>query len=130
MFNRFQQFMAGRYGNDVLNTALCIFGCVLTFVFSIFRLHYLSLISYIPFLIALFRAFSKNIVKRQKENLKFLSFAEPWMAFFRKKAGQWQDTEHRYYNCPKCSRTLRVPRNRGKIKISCPHCGKEFTKRT
>lgn len=130
MLNRFQQFMSGRYGNDMLNSALCIFGCILTFVFSIFRLHELSFISYIPFAIALFRAFSKSLEKRQRENIKFLSLAEPWMKHFRKKASQWQDTNHRYYNCPGCSKTLRVPKNRGKIKISCPHCGREFTKRT
>lgn len=131
MMNRLRDFMAGRYNrNDELNIALTVLGCVLTLIFSIIRIKYLHLISWIPFIIVLVRFLSKDIAKRQAENQKFLSWSEPWRKFLMKKMSQWKDTEHKYYNCPKCARTLRVPKNRGKIKISCPHCGKEFTKRT
>lgn len=131
MMNRLRNFLAGRYAvNDQLNIALLIFGCILTFIFSILRIRYVHFISWIPFIVVMWRMLSKNIAKRQQENQKFLTFSEPWRKFLMKKFGQWQDSEHKYYNCPGCSRTLRVPKNRGKIKISCPHCGREFTKRT
>jgi LSD1 subclass zinc finger protein len=29
---------------------------------------------------------------------------------------------HRYFNCPTCHNTLRVPRGRGEIRVSCPVC--------
>lgn len=131
MLNRLRDFMVGRYArNDQLNIALTIFGCALTFIFSIIRIRYLHFISWIPFLIVLIRFLSKNIPARQNENQKFLTWSEPWRRFLVKKFDQWKDTDHKYYNCPKCSRTLRVPKNKGKIKISCPHCGKDFTRRT
>ena len=131
MMNRLRDFLTGRYGrNDGLNMALIIFGCILTLIFSIIRIKYLHFISWIPFIFAIVRFLSKNIEKRMEENRKFMVWSEPWQKFIMKKTAQWKDVDHKYYNCPRCSRTLRVPKNRGKIKISCPHCGKEFTKRT
>ncbi len=129
--NKLREFLVGRYAcNDALNIAIAAFGCILTFVFSILRVRYFHFITWIPFLVVLIRFLSKNIPARQKENMKFLELSEPWRKFIMKKLSQWKDTDHKYYNCPGCSRTLRVPKNRGKIKISCPHCGKEFTRRT
>ena len=36
----------------------------------------------------------------------------------------------RYFRCPNCSSTLRVPKGKGKICITCPVCRKEFIKKT
>ncbi|MBQ3137847.1 MAG: hypothetical protein IJB74_10265 [Clostridia bacterium] len=133
MLNKFRQFMYGRYGgNDALNVFLIILGAVVTLVLSLFfyRTPFTRLIGLIPYGIALFRALSKNYEARIKENRNFLNFAEPWIAFIKKKINQYKDKEHKYYACPQCHRTLRVPKGRGKIKINCPHCGKEFVKKT
>lgn len=130
MLEKLQRFMAGRYGNDILNTAISVIGCLLSFILPLFHIKYISLLAWIPFVIVIFRMLSKNIEKRQRENMKFLSFISPWVQYFTKKLRQKKDKEHRYYNCPECKRTLRVPKGKGKIKISCPHCKREFTKRT
>lgn len=128
--NKIRQFMSGRYGTDVLNFALIISGCVLTFVLSLFRVRYGSLISPIPYGIAIYRMLSRNYAARSRENAKFLKLITPVKNFIQKKTAQFQDKDHKYYNCPQCHNTLRVPKGRGKIKISCPHCSKEFIKRT
>lgn len=130
IMEKIRQFMSGRYGNDALNTVLIIFGALLSVVLSLFRVPFGSLISFIPYGFALCRMLSKNYSKRSKENEEFLKLSAPWRAFVVKKFHQFQDKDHRYYSCPKCHNTLRVPRGRGKIKISCPHCSKEFIKRT
>lgn len=130
MMNKFRQFMYGRYGNDQLNLALVLVGCVITVILSFFDLYPVRLIGTIPYLIALARAFSKNTVKRREENSAFLRFIEPMMKNAAEKHTQMQDKDHRYYKCPGCKKVLRVPRGRGKIKISCPHCSKEFIKKT
>ena len=133
MLNKFRQFMYGRYGgNDALNVFLIIVGAVVTLILSLFfyRTPLTRIIGFIPYGIAVFRALSRNYEARIKENRKFLSFAEPWIAFIKKKINQFRDKEHKYYACPQCHRTLRVPKGRGKIKINCPHCGKEFIRRT
>ena len=130
MLDKIKQFMMGRYGNDQLNLALIIFGCVLTFFLSLFDVPYLRYLGLIPYIIAVVRMLSKDIGKRQQENLKFLKLSAPWRQFIIKKVKQFQDKDHRYYQCPQCHQTLRVPKGRGKIKISCPHCSKEFIKKT
>lgn len=130
ILGKIRNFLSGRYGNDQLNIFLFILGCVLTFILSLFKTPYISLISYIPYGFAIFRMLSKNFVKRQQENAKFLTLSEPWRKFIKEKFRQFQDKSHRYFRCPKCNRTLRVPKGKGKIKISCPHCNKEFVKRT
>ncbi len=133
MFERLRTFMQGRYGNDALNFFIIILGCVTTFFLSLFvpaRFYYLRMLGSVFYLIAILRALSKNTQKRYKENQSFLKVSEPWRKFIMKKVSQKQDTTHKYYNCPKCHRTLRVPKGRGKINITCPHCSKQFKKKT
>lgn len=130
IMEKIRQLMVGRYGNDFLNTVLFISGAVISLVCSLFRVPYGSLISFIPYGIALYRMFSKNYTKRSAENAKFLEISAPWRSFIMKKFRQFQDKDHKYYSCPRCHNTLRVPKGRGKIKISCPHCNKEFIKKT
>lgn len=147
MIRRFlRDFMQGRYGVDKLNIFLIFSGFVINALLNIARLPFiglirhellfyiisriLSLIAYIPYALALFRALSRNIDKRRSEEAAFMKVAEKWIKYFSQKIRQSKDKEHRYFNCPSCHRTLRVPRDRGKIKIDCPHCGRQFTKRT
>lgn len=130
MLDKIRRFFIGRYGNDQLNLALIIFGCILTLFLSFFRNPFIRYIGLIPYIVALIRMLSKNIKKRQQENLKFLKISAPWRMFITKKYKQFQDKDHKYYRCPQCHNTLRVPKGRGKIKISCPHCSKEFIKKT
>ena len=125
--------MYGRYGgNDMLNIFLIVLGAVITLILSFFfyRTPFTRLIGLIPYGIAVFRALSKNYEARIRENAKFLEISAPVRAFLTKKISQLRDKEHRYYSCPGCRRTLRVPKGRGRIKISCPHCGREFVKKT
>lgn len=130
IIEKIKQAMVGRYGNDFLNTALIILGAVISLLLSLFRVPYGGLVSLIPYGIAVYRMLSRSHAKRSRENIKFLELSAPWRSFLMKKFRQLQDKDHRYYSCPKCHNTLRVPKGRGKIKISCPFCNKEFIKRT
>ena len=130
MSDKIRQFMVGRYGNDQLNLAIVLVGCMLTLILSFFDIAFIRYIGLIPYIIAAARFFSKDRTKRQQENMKFLKFIAPYQKIAVTKLTQLQDKEHRYYPCPQCRRTLRVPKGRGKIKISCPHCGREFIKKT
>ncbi len=138
--------MIGRYGFDKLGFALVTLGFIINVITSFLRIFSFGLIysnrtvyvifliisyaCYIPFAVALFRALSRNTEKRRSENLAFMKIAGRWVFYFAKKLRQKKDVNHRYFNCPSCHRTLRVPKGRGKIKIDCPHCSRQFTKRT
>ena len=141
-----RNLFTGRYGFDKLNFTLVGAGLVINILISLFRILFagliyssssfyiafriISFIPYIPYLTAFFRAFSKNFEKRRNEERAFMKLAGRWIKYFSQKLIQSRDRNHRYFNCPSCHRTLRVPRNRGKIKIDCPHCRRQFTKRT
>ena len=51
-------------------------------------------------------------------------------AAFQRVLTQLKDRDHRYYHCPKCRQTVRVPRGHGKINIRCPKCGEQFVKKS
>lgn len=121
--DRFRNFMLGRYGSDKLNVVLLVTGIVLMLLGSILGKFawacVFTLLSYLVLIWCIFRMYSRNIDARRKENAAFLNFFN-----------HIKDKEHRYYRCPKCRQTVRVPRGRGKINIRCPKCGEQFIKTT
>ena len=121
--NSIQRMMMGRYGHDRLNVALLVVGLILT-VISMFLSNKLlvlvtTLLSYMLLFLALFRSFSRNTYKRYNENRRFLLMID-----------RIKDRSNRYYSCPKCRQTVRVPRGKGKIAITCPKCREKFIKKT
>ncbi len=128
--NWLRNFMWGRNGADQLCVALVVLAMVITVVCS-FTMPLLGIISYLPMGIAFFRMFSKNVYKRQAENAKFLQIWNRVVGWFRRKVARIKDSKyHKYYRCPGCGITVRVPKGKGKICITCPKCRKEFIKKT
>ena len=96
------------------------------------------------------RLFAGHPEKRNNENMKFLAAVTAVKDFFRGKpptagsaqrpAGsassggildkwkqQWHEYRtYRYLICPQCSQRLRVPRGKGKIKVTCTKCRNQF----
>lgn len=127
-----RRFMYGRYGSDELNLALLILAVTLSLINTLLSILLRNFSAYIyviyPLLHALVfvllglnlaRTFSRSIAKRQQENKRFLRLKT-----------RLTDRHNRYFRCPKCSQTVRVPRHRGKISIRCPKCGERFVKKT
>lgn len=132
--NKFRQFMQGRYGIDQLSQVLVMASLILSLMASIFRIGILSAFSYLPLGYAIFRILSKDINKRIKENYKFGNFMNQLKGKVNKskrKAKRIQKSKnHKYYHCPKCKQSIRVPIGKGRILITCPKCKHEFIKRT
>ncbi len=129
--NWLKKITAGCYGMDQFSLFLVLLVLPLSFLFNLINIPYLSLLAYAPLIYCYFRIFSKNITKRQQENFRFLRY---WYPFKKKLLSYWQRLKdsktHRYYHCPSCKQTLRVPRGRGNIRITCPKCKTQFSKRT
>lgn len=121
----------GRYGTDQLNIALLILCMVITLTSRIAGVSWLFFVSYVPLLFAAFRMFSRNVTKRRAENMKFMKFWRPVRDWFVQRFVMLrQSRQYRFFRCPSCRATVRVPRKKGKIRISCPNCGHEFVKKT
>ncbi len=129
--NWLRNFMIGRYGPDQLNILLLILAVIFGLIASITGLLVFSIISYIIIVLAFFRLLSRNFERRRRENDVFLRFWWPVrrkvkMFFEKLKARK----NYRFFKCPSCKNTLRVPKNKGKIQITCPKCGERFIKKT
>ena len=119
----FRSFMMGRYGTDKLGLAMLGTALAMSLLGSFIPLAPVKLVLTLAYyglmFWALFRMFSRNTYARYEENRKFLRIFD-----------QLKDREHRYFNCPKCRQTVRVPRGKGKIAITCPKCREKFIKKT
>ena len=117
------RFMSGRYGTDKLNSVLLWTGLILCLVSMFVPVGWanlvLSLLAQVFMVVALLRCFSRNTYKRYQENRRFLFMLQ-----------KLKDREHRYFSCPKCRQSVRVPKGKGKISITCPKCRERFVKKT
>lgn len=125
------RFMLGRYGQDSLNAALCILALLLIFVAAFVPGRWPSLTALLPLGWATFRVYSKNLAKRREENAKWLKLTAPIRKSWRLRRTKWADRKsYRYFICPRCRETMRVPRGKGKIEITCRKCGARFQRKT
>ena len=130
MRERIKRFMQGRYGNDRLGQAMLMaaLACV---VLSLFRIPFISTIGLAILVLTYYRMFSRQIAKRAAENQKYMQLEWKVRAKLQKKKQSLaQRRTHRIYKCPNCKQKIRVPRNRGRIAISCRKCGTEFIRKT
>ena len=104
----FRAFMAGRYGSDELSVFLSFAG------------------------LALLLLSSRNTLKRRREREVYLSL----LAKVRQRGtllkNRFRERKtHRYYACPNCRVTIRIPKpEKGRtIAITCPKCGTRFEKK-
>ena len=125
------RFMQGRYGQDSLNAALFVLALILIIITAFVPVRWLSLAALLPLGWATFRAYSKNAAKRRAENAKWLKLTAPVRKSWRLGRAKWADRKsYRYFTCPKCRETMRVPKGKGKIEITCRKCGEKFQRKT
>lgn len=129
--NWLRKFMLGRNGSDRLSIFLVIVALILTIIANLSKLTFIKYISFIILVLAIYRVLSKNIVKRRMENYKFVMFTSWGESQYKKITNRIRDSKtHKYFSCPDCKATLRLPKGKGKIMITCPKCKKEFMRKT
>mgnify|MGYP002868882967 CR=1 FL=1 len=131
MREKLMRFMVGRNGNDQLNLFLYAVDAVLLITATLVR-GQVRLWLYAAALILLgyiyFRMFSRNLTRRREENGKYLRTRYSIQAGLKVRKEKWvQRKDYKFFTCPSCKTTLRVPRGHGKIKIVCRKCGNSFT---
>ncbi len=132
--NFFSRLMYGRYGSDQLNNVLLVlfwvFWLLDIFISISIVSTILSLLCYACLFISLFRMMSRNCTRRHRECEAFLRLTAPVTSWWKRKRCQARDKDHMYFRCPSCTQTLRVPRGKGKISITCRSCGTVFQEKT
>lgn len=125
--DRLWRFWSGRNGADQLYQVMmwtCLGLMLLNLFIGSFWIYLveLGLLSW-----ATYRALSRNIYKRQRENRAFLGFFARIGKWFRLRKNRWKDRKtHVYKKCPKCKNYLRLPRIKGSHTVCCPCCSHRF----
>jgi len=111
----------------------------------------LSLLSGALLVLIVIRMTSRNFNKRNQENMKYLTYETAVKDWFRrtfraKSAGAksyanrtkrahknptWAEMkQYKYLICPQCAQRLRVPRGKGRLRVTCTNCGNVFETRS
>jgi ribosomal protein S27E len=131
MRNWLRNFMIGRYGPDQLYLAMITSAVVLCLISALTRLQVLNLLALLLMALAVARMLSRRIEQRRRENDRFLTVWTPLKYKVKKWFRKQKDRKaYRFFRCPECKNTLRVPKHKGKIQITCPRCGERFVKKT
>ena len=137
---RFQEsagtFMYGRNGMDRLSQFMLYLSLLLLIVsailFSVSSGSNISatILQYAAVLLLVlgyFRAFSRNLVKRRNENLQYLKTVYPISNWFRSKRQRLKMRKnYKLFTCPTCKTTLRIPKGKGRVCLTCPRCHSKF----
>lgn len=135
MRERIARFMQGRYGIDQFTNFL-VFSALIMLIIEMFikvpviRLLF-NILSVAAIFYSYFRMLSRNHSKRFAENEKYMKFHNNVKFFIaRERSHMQQRKTHHIYKCPQCRQSIRVPKGKGRIAITCPKCHTEFIKRS
>ncbi len=133
------QFFQGRYGIDKLNQvlligALAIYAVSLFFRKTVYPYAIMNLFYVVLMVIVLLRMFSRNLYKRQAELNKYMLLENGFVNFWRNIGNKSRSNvvdiksrrQYKYLSCPQCMQKLRVPRGKGKLRVTCTKCGCKF----
>ena len=131
MRDKFYRFMAGRNGVDQFGRFLS-YAALVVIVINLFAHSLILWVLGLALLIwSYFRMFSKNVARRREENGRYLQLEYKVTGAVR---GWWDRMKQRkdyvFFHCPSCRAMLRVPRGKGKIRVTCRKCGNAFERRT
>lgn len=131
----------GRYGGDQLNRALMFLalGIIVVNMFvpnANYVSNILSITSTGLFVVMMVRMFSRNFEARSRENAVFMKFWSKVAGWFQNRSSRAKVVNHtptfqerrkfKYFYCTQCAQRLRVPRGKGKIRVTCTRCGNKF----
>lgn len=136
---RMRRYFEGRNGNDEFARFL-IWSAMILLLASIIISAVWSgaIVSNILWILAFavlafgyFRILSKNIYARQAENEKYIAFKRKIFGDRASRARRSAERkQYKRFACPACKTKMRVPRGKGKVKITCKNCGNVFYTKT
>ncbi|MBQ8063368.1 MAG: hypothetical protein IJ230_05460 [Clostridia bacterium] len=127
MKKKWNALIAGRNGLDFWNYVIIVLDVLLIAVAMLTDKYLPLLIAFLLIVLFLFRALSRNLERRHKEDRFFSDASKAILREHKLNALRWKDRRtHVYKKCPACRRVLRVKRRKGPKEIHCPYCNTDF----
>ena len=119
--------MIGRYGQDALGKFILSLALIVLVINLFVKTAALSAVALVLIAYSYYRIFSRDISARYAENKKFLTSIDPLRKkFFSSKTKYENRKVYKYIKCPKCKFEMKVPKDKGKIRVTCKSCGEKF----
>ncbi len=117
----------GRNGADELSGSCTTLAVIFVVIDLFAHTTWLSAVALALLAYALFRITSKNVTARGRENSAALRAAGPVISFLSNPAAMLRETRSFVHlRCPSCGQRVRIPRGKGKVRITCPKCHARF----
>lgn len=124
---KMRNFMVGRYGQDELGKFILSLALILLVINLFVKTSALSAVALILIFYSYYRIFSRDTSARYAENKKFLDTIEPLRRKFFTSKNKYENRKvYKYIKCPSCKLEMKVPKGKGKIKVTCKSCGNKF----
>lgn len=123
-------WMRGRYGVDQLGRLTSTASLVCLLLALVPRLGVLLYAGVALLGVSYWRMFSRNAAARYRENAAYLAYRgrlRRWWGRIKAKAAGHRT--HSYFRCVGCGTEMRVPRGKGKVRITCPSCKAQFVRK-
>lgn len=122
-----KNFMIGRYGQDELGKFILSLTLILLVINLFVKTSALSAVALMLIFYSYYRIFSRDTSARYAENKKFLDTIEPLRRKFFTSKNKYENRKvYKYIKCPSCKLEMKVPKGKGKIKVTCKSCGNKF----
>lgn len=129
--DRLSEWMRGRNGSDELGLAALAVSVVLLLADVLAGTRWLSAVALLFAVYAWWRVSSRDLAKRRAENRAFLKRLGPAASILRNpKAAAEERRAYKHLSCPSCHQRVRVPRGKGKLRVTCPSCHTKFDARS
>jgi DNA-directed RNA polymerase subunit RPC12/RpoP len=119
-----RRWFTGRYGIDDLGKLLLWASIIFYVAGQLLGSMLCVSLSSVTAIMFCYRFLSRRIYDRSEENLKFKRFVKSWKLKY-----EYRKTA-RIYMCPQCGKMIRVPKGKGKIRITCPNCSHSIVRYT
>lgn len=121
------EWARGRNGADELSGACTTLAVILVVIDLFARSTWLSVVALVLLAYSFFRITSKDITARGRENSQALRVAGPVLSFLSNPAAMLRETRsYVHLQCLSCGQRVRIPRGKGKVRITCPKCHARF----
>ena len=119
--------LVGRYGTDALSKLLLVCSLVVFLLFIFIRSPFLYLGALVLLILAYYRILSRDFAAREAENEHYLKGSQIVRSQIKKARLKFNGRKiYRYFKCPGCGQEVRVPKGKGRIRITCPKCHIRF----
>ena len=121
------EWLRGRQGPDDLAVFCTNLAIVVVLVNVFARVSWLGWFALVLVAYSRFRIQSKNLGARSRENAAFLKALGPARPWVQNPRAAWSELRsYKHVKCASCHQRVRVPRGKGKLRVTCPRCGGKF----